>query len=81
MFAVVAEDEGDAGDGFDVLGGHLCEASDDGHLCLGVEAVGLADGGATFFLGYGRNCASINDIQVCRLVEVDDGVSEGRKTA
>jgi hypothetical protein len=81
VFAVVAEDEGDAGNALDVSCCHLGETSDDGYLSVGVEAVGLADDGAALFFGDGRNGACINDIEVCRLVEVDNGVSEGRKTA
>ena len=77
MLSIVAEDEGDAGDGFDFLGGDLCEAAYDCYLCVGVLAVCLADGGAAFLLGHRGDGAGVDDVEVGAHAPVDDGVAFG----
>ena len=81
VLAVVAEDEGDAGDGGDLLGGHLGEAAHDDDPGLGVEAVGLADGGAALLLGHGGDGAGVDDVEVGRPAPVDDRVAVGGEAA
>ena len=75
MLSVVAENKGDAGDTFYLIGSHLCEASHDDNLSVGVLAVGLADGVAAFFLGHRGDGASVDEVKVGFLVEVDYGVT------
>ena len=81
VLLVVAEDEGDAGDFFNLGGGHLGETSHDDDLGVGIGAVGLADGGAAFLFGDGGDGAGVDDVQVGRLMKINDCVALVGKTA
>lgn len=79
--AVVPQHLGDTWQLADFLGGHLCEATHDHYLGVGVEAVGLAYGGAAFLFGYGSDGAGVDEVEVGPLAPGDDSVAFGGEAA
>jgi len=71
VLLVVAEDDVDPFDFLDFSRRILGETADDGHNGVGVERCGLADGVAAFLFGNGGDGASVDDIEVGFLVEID----------
>ena len=87
MFSVVAEDEGDSGDGFNFFGSYLGEASHDDNLRVWILAVCLTYGGAAFLLGYSGYGAGVDEVEVGFLRSprargpIDYGVAFGGEAA
>lgn len=74
-FAVVAKHLGYAGHLLNFLFCHLCEASHDDNLGIGVLPVGLSDGVAAFLLGHGGDGAGVDEVEVGDAAPLDNGVT------
>ena len=77
MLSIVAEDEGDARDLLNLGCRHLRKAADDDNLCVGVLAVGLADGVAALLLGHGGDGAGVDDVEVGPMIPLHDSIAVG----